>query len=112
MVSYSQRVGDVQITAVKASMSGGVLQYASPGQLLDGGNFSAFIMAAMLDPQVLPRTAMLEYKVVPASVMAAHDVQYATYAIAKHLLSLLQDLCHLQMHNGNDRTNRNNKDVP
>ena len=45
-----------QVTAAKASTSGGgVLQYAPPGQSLDGGNFSAFIMAAMLDSQVLRR---------------------------------------------------------
>ena len=41
-------------------MSGGVLQYTPPGQVLDGGNFSAFIMAAMLDSQVLQNTALLQ----------------------------------------------------
>ena len=41
-------------------MSGGVLQYTPPGQVLDGGNFSAFIMAAMLDSQVLQNTALFQ----------------------------------------------------
>ena len=40
------------MAAAKAGMTGGMLQYAPPGQALDGGNFSAFIMAAMLDAQV------------------------------------------------------------
>ena len=52
-LSHAPAVRIEQITAAKASMAGGVLQYAPPGQLLDGGNFSAFIMAAMLDLQVL-----------------------------------------------------------
>ena len=43
----------VQVSAAKASMAGGMLQYAPSGQALDGGNFSAFIMTAMLDLQVL-----------------------------------------------------------
>ena len=38
-------------------MTGGMLQYAPSGQALDGGNFSAFIMAAMLDAQVPHRAA-------------------------------------------------------
>ena len=38
-------------------MTGGMLQYAPSGQALDGGNFSAFVMAAMLDAQVPHRAA-------------------------------------------------------
>ena len=43
--------------AGKAGATGGVLPYAPSGQALDGGNFSAFIMAAMLDAQVTQRAA-------------------------------------------------------
>ena len=48
----------MQVAAAKASMTGGILQYAPSGQALDGGNFSAFIMAAMLDSQVPQNTAI------------------------------------------------------
>lgn len=34
-------------------MTGGVLLYDPAGPQLDGGNFSAFVMSAMLDDQVL-----------------------------------------------------------
>ena len=43
----------MQVAAAKANMTGGVLLYDPAGTQLDGGNFSAFVMSAMLDDQVL-----------------------------------------------------------
>ena len=40
-----------QVAAAKAGAVGGVLTYDPAGQQLDGGNFSAFIMSALLDAQ-------------------------------------------------------------
>ena len=74
-----QHHGHTQVTAAKANMTGGMLQYAPPGQALDGGNFSAFIMAAMLDPQVTCCAAtyqpalLLSSTVVFAPARATHE---------------------------------------
>ena len=57
-VAHAHALGNAQVLTAKASMSGGVLQYAPASQSLDGGAFSAFIMAAMLDSQVLSPPAL------------------------------------------------------
>lgn len=78
-VTHAHALGNVQVLTAKGSMSGGVLQYAPASQSLDGGAFSAFIMAAMLDAQVLwkPSTVrpQTDEEAAPASAMAFGNAQ-------------------------------------
>ncbi|KAK9840645.1 hypothetical protein WJX81_006647 [Elliptochloris bilobata] len=62
-----------QVKAAKAGTAGSMLQYDPAGQALDGGNFSAFIMSAMLDAQVAGvRLVAGNYSVAPAPAVAFH----------------------------------------